>query len=206
MKNKKDIPVEAAEAEVPETDETVVVADDDVVAAAEDIATAEADSAGIPGSADSTSPEALLAHAEAEIATLKDKNLRLMAEFDNYRKRTIKEKAELILGGGEKVLTALLPVLDDLERAMQNIEKSDDVSTLREGVELIVAKLSKTLEAQGLSRIDTEGKDFDTDFHEAVALVPVEDAEQKGRVIDCVQAGYRLGDKVLRHAKVAVGQ
>lgn len=200
MKNKKDIPVEAAETEVPETDATVVVADDDVVAEAEDVATAT------EAEAESTTPEALLAHAEAEIAELKDKNLRLMAEFDNYRKRTIKEKAELILGGGEKVLTALLPVLDDLERAMQNIEKSDDISTLREGVELIVAKLSKTLEAQGLSRIDTEGKDFDTDYHEAVALVPVEDAEQKGRVIDCVQAGYRLGDKVLRHAKVAVGQ
>ncbi|MBQ7634299.1 MAG: nucleotide exchange factor GrpE [Bacteroidaceae bacterium] len=199
MKNKKDIPVEAAETEVPDTDATVVVADDDVVAAAEDVVAAEAE-------ADSTSPEALLAHAEAEIAELKDKNLRLMAEFDNFRKRTIKEKAELILGGGEKVLTALLPVLDDLERAMQNIEKSDDVSTLREGVELIVAKLSKTLQAQGLSRIDTEGKDFDTDYHEAVALVPVESPEQKGRVIDCVQTGYRLGDKVLRHAKVAVGQ
>ena len=147
-----------------------------------------------------------LAEANEEIAALKDKYLRQVAEFDNYRKRTLKEKTELILNGGAKVLEALLPVLDDLERAAQNIEKSNDVQTLKEGVDLIINKLDKTLGAQGLKRMDTIGKDFDTDFHEAVALIPAQEESQKNHVIDCVQTGYMLNDKVLRHAKVVVGQ
>ncbi len=150
--------------------------------------------------------EAQLAQAQDEIAALKDKNLRQMAEFDNFRKRTIKEKAELILNGGEKVINALLPVLDDFERALSNIEKSNDPDILRQGVELISSKLLHTLEAQGLSRIEAEGQEFNTDFHEAIALTPVNDAKQKGKVVDCVLTGYKLGDKVIRHAKVAVGQ
>ena len=147
-----------------------------------------------------------LAEANEEIAALKDKYLRQVAEFDNYRKRTLKEKTDLILNGGAKVLEALLPVLDDLERAAQNIEKSNDVQTLKEGVDLIISKLDKTLCAQGLKRMDTIGKDFDTDFHEAVALIPAQEEAQKNHVIDCVQTGYMLNDKVLRHAKVVVGQ
>lgn len=147
-----------------------------------------------------------LAAAEEEIAQLKDKYLRQVAEFDNYRKRTLKEKTELILNGGAKVLEALLPVLDDLERAMQNIEKSDDVATLKEGVDLIISKLEKTLHTQGLKKMETVGKEFDTDFHEAVALIPAQEEAQKNHVIDCVQTGYMLNDKVLRHAKVVVGQ
>ena len=147
-----------------------------------------------------------LAAAEEEIAQLKDKYLRQVAEFDNYRKRTLKEKTELILNGGAKVLEALLPVLDDLERAMQNIEKSDDVTTLKEGVDLIINKLEKTLHPQGLKKMETVGKEFDTDFHEAVALIPAQEEAQKNHVIDCVQTGYMLNDKVLRHAKVVVGQ
>ena len=147
-----------------------------------------------------------LAAAEEEIAQLKDKYLRQVAEFDNYRKRTLKEKTELILNGGAKVLEALLPVLDDLERAMQNIEKSDDVATLKEGVDLIINKLEKTLHTQGLKKMETVGKEFDTDFHEAVALIPAQEEAQKNHVIDCVQTGYMLNDKVLRHAKVVVGQ
>lgn len=147
-----------------------------------------------------------LAEAKAEIAQLKDKYLRQVAEFDNYRKRTLKEKTELILNGGAKVLESLLPVLDDLERAAQNMEKSDDVQTLKEGVDLIISKLNKTLEAQGLKRMDTIGADFDTDYHEAVALIPAQEDSQKNHVIDCVQTGYMLNDKVLRHAKVVVGQ
>ena len=147
-----------------------------------------------------------LAAAEEEIAQLKDKYLRQVAEFDNYRKRTLKEKTELILNGGAKVLEALLPVLDDLERAMQNIEKSDDVTTLKEGVDLIINKLEKTLHTQGLKKMETVGKEFDTDFHEAVALIPAQEEAQKNHVIDCVQTGYMLNDKVLRHAKVVVGQ
>lgn len=147
-----------------------------------------------------------LTEAEAQIASLKDQLLRQMAEFDNYRKRTIKEKSELILNGGQKVLESLLPVLDDLERAQTNMDKSDDVATLKEGVELIIDKLTKTLSTQGLSKIETDGSDFDTDFHEAIALVPVEDESKKNQIIDCVQTGYTLNGKVIRHAKVAVGQ
>lgn len=123
-----------------------------------------------------------LTEAEAQIASLKDQLLRQMAEFDNYRKRTIKEKSELILNGGQKVLESLLPVLDDLERAQTNMDKSDDVATLKEGVELIIDKLTKTLSTQGLSKIETDGSAFDTDFHEAIALVPVEDESKKTRL------------------------
>ena len=144
--------------------------------------------------------------ANDEIAQLKDKYLRQVAEFDNYRKRTLKEKTELILNGGQKVLEALLPILDDLDRAAENINKSNDVATLKEGVDLIINKLNKTLSAQGLQRMDTIGKAFDTDFHEAVALIPAQNDEQKNHIIDCVQPGYLLNDKVIRHAKVVVGQ
>ncbi len=147
-----------------------------------------------------------LAEAEAQIAEYKDKYLRQVAEFDNYRKRTIKEKTELILNGGSKVLEALLPILDDLERAADNIEKSDDISTLKEGVNLILGKLEKTLGVQGLKKMETVGQAFDTDFHEAIALIPAQEEAQKNHVIDCVQNGYLLNDKVLRHAKVVVGQ
>lgn len=144
--------------------------------------------------------------ANDEIAQLKDKYLRQVAEFDNYRKRTLKEKTELILNGGQKVLEALLPILDDLDRAAENINKSNDVATLKGGVDLIINKLNKTLSAQGLQRMDTIGKAFDTDFHEAVALIPAQNDEQKNHIIDCVQPGYLLNDKVIRHAKVVVGQ
>ena len=147
-----------------------------------------------------------LAEAQEQLAALNDKYLRLAAEFDNFRKRTIKERAALILTGGEKVLSALLPVLDDLERARDNMQKATDVESLREGVEMIIGKLDKTLAAQGLKRMEPIGTLFDTDFHEAIAMVPVPEDEQKGHVIDCVQTGYLLGEKVVRHAKVVVGQ
>jgi molecular chaperone GrpE len=141
-----------------------------------------------------------------EIADLKDKYLRSVAEFDNYRKRTLKERAELILNGGEKVLTAILPVVDDMERAIENGAKTDDLQVLREGMELIYNKLLKVMEAQGVSTIETDNADFDTDVHEAVAMVPGMGDDKKGKVIDCLQKGYKLNDKVIRHAKVAVGQ
>lgn len=147
-----------------------------------------------------------VAELEGQVAELKDKYLRQVAEFDNYRKRTLKEKTELILNGGEKVITALLPILDDMERAAQNIEKSDDVEALKEGLSLVFQKLEKVLETQGLKKIETENKDFDTDYHEAIAMIPAPSAEQKGKVLDCVQSGYTLNDKVIRHAKVAIGQ
>ena len=147
-----------------------------------------------------------LEKAEDEIAELKDKWLRSVAEFENYRKRTLKERAELILNGGEKFITAILPVLDDMERAIENGAKTEDPAVLREGMELIYQKFMKTLEGQGVSRIETEDVDFDTDVHEAVAMVPGMGDDKKGKVIDCLQKGYKLNDKVIRHAKVAVGQ
>ena len=130
----------------------------------------------------------------------------LAAEFDNYRKRTLKERAELILNGGEKAIVALLPVVDDMERALKNGEKTDDPVVLREGMELIYQKMMKTLESLGVKRIETEGADFDTNLHDAEALVPGMGDDKKGKVIDCLATGYKLNDKVIRHAKVAVGQ
>mgnify|MGYP002522338899 CR=1 FL=1 len=147
-----------------------------------------------------------LENAQKEIEELKTQLLYKAAEFDNYRKRTLKERAELILNGGEKFITAILPILDDMERAIENGEKTDDPAVLREGMTLIHQKFMKTLEAQGVSKIDTEDADFDTDLHEAVAMVPGMGDDKKGKVIDCLQQGYKLNDKVIRHAKVAVGQ
>ena len=147
-----------------------------------------------------------LEEAQAQIADLKDKYLRQVAEFDNYRKRTMKERAELILNGGEKTISALLPVIDDMERAIANGAKTDDPQVLREGMELIYQKLMKALEAQGVSKIETQDADFDTNLHEAIALVPGMGDHKKGKVIDCMATGYKLNDKVIRYAKVAVGQ
>lgn len=147
-----------------------------------------------------------LAQTEAEIAELKDKILRQAADFANFRKHSMATHTELILNGGKKVLESLLPILDDMERAEANLAKSEDVETLREGLSLIFQKLQRTLEQQGLKKMETKEAQFDTDFHEAVALFPTEDEQQKNRIIDCVQTGYMLNDKVLRHAKVVVGQ
>ena len=147
-----------------------------------------------------------LEKAQDEIAELKDKWLRSVAEFENYRKRTLKERAELILNGGEKFITAILPILDDMERAIENGKKTDDPDVLREGIELIYQKFMKTLEAQGVRKIEALDADFNTDVHEAVAMVPGMGDDKKGKVIDCLQQGYKLNDKVIRHAKVAVGQ
>lgn len=146
------------------------------------------------------------AEYEATIADLKDKYLRQAAEFDNYRKRVLKEKSELIQNGGESVISSLLPIIDDFERALQNMKKSDDTAALKEGVELIYQKFMKTLESNGLKTIETKEANFNTDFHEAVAMIPAPNDESKGKVVDCVQKGYKLNDKVIRHAKVAVGQ
>jgi len=153
-----------------------------------------------------TAEEDPIEKMQEEIAELKDKYLRSVAEFDNYRKRTLKERAELILNGGEKVIQAILPVIDDMERAIENGQKTDDPEVLREGMTLIHQKFMKILEAQGVSKIETIDSDFDTDIHEAVAMVPGMGDDKKGKVIDCLQQGYKLNDKVIRHAKVAVGQ
>ena len=143
---------------------------------------------------------------KAVVESLKTQMLYKTAEFDNYRKRTLKERAELILNGGEKTITALLPVIDDMERAIATGEKTDDPQVLREGMTLIYQKLMKVLETQGVSKIETEDADFDTNLHEAIALVPGMGDDKKGKVIDCMATGYKLNDKVIRYAKVAVGQ
>lgn len=144
--------------------------------------------------------------AREEIEQLKTQMLYKTAEFDNYRKRTLKEKAELILNGGEKAVSAILPVIDDMERALDNGAKTDDPQVLREGMELIYHKMIKAMESLGVKEIETQEADFDTDIHEAVAMVPGMGDDKKGKVIDCLQKGYKLNDKVIRHAKVAVGQ
>ena len=145
-----------------------------------------------------------LAKAQQEVEELKKQLLYKTAEFENYRKRTLKEKADLILNGGEKTIAAILPILDDFERAIA--EKSEDPKAIKEGVQMIFNKFIKTLEGLGVKKIETADKDFDVDFHEAIAMVPGMGDDKKGKVIDCVQTGYTLNDKVIRHAKVAVGQ
>ena len=147
-----------------------------------------------------------LAEAETKNAELQDKYLRQAAEFDNYRKRTIKEKADLIKSAAERLMVAELPVVDDMDRALENMEKGADAEACIEGFKLIVQKFKNILTQQGLEKIETDGQDFDTDYHEAIALIPAPTKELKGKILDCVQQGYKLGDKVIRHAKVAVGQ
>ncbi len=165
------------------------------------------ESAENAGSSESTEPaeeKDPLEAAQEENAKLRDQLLRTIAEFENYKKRTLKEKTELILNGGEKTITAILPVLDDFERAIA--DKNEDAAAIKEGMELIFHKFSKTLEGLGVKKIETEDADFDVDYHEAIAMVPGMGDDKKGKVIDCVQTGYTLNDKVIRHAKVAVGQ
>ena len=153
------------------------------------------------------SVEAQLAKAQAQVEEYKDKYLRQLAEFDNYRRRVIKEKADLIKNGGEKVISAILPILDDFDRANETLGKmGEGASAEKKGVELIIEKFVKILKQQGLEKMDVVGKPFDVDFHEAVAMVPGQPDELKGKVIDCVLAGYMLNDKVIRHAKVAIAQ
>ena len=147
-----------------------------------------------------------LNEANEKIATLEDKYLRQVAEFDNYRKRTIKEKTELIKNGGERAIESILPVLDDFERALANMAKDENAAEIMTGVELIYNKFTGILKQNGLQKIETEGADFNTDFHEAIAIIPAPNEALKGKVLDCVQAGYTLNDKVIRHAKVAVGE
>lgn len=145
-----------------------------------------------------------LAAAQNEAEQWKDKYIRLVAEFENYKKRTLKEKSELILNGSEKTVAAILPILDDFERA--TADKTEDPQAIKEGFELIYKKFLKALETLGVNKIETDNADFNVDYHEAIAMVPGMGDDKKGKVIDCVQTGYTLNDKVIRHAKVAVGQ
>ncbi|MDY4250254.1 nucleotide exchange factor GrpE [Bacteroides pyogenes] len=147
-----------------------------------------------------------LEEAQATIEEQKDKFLRLSAEFDNYRKRTLKEKAELVLNGSEKSIGSILPVIDDFERAIKTMETATDVAAVKEGVELIYNKLMTTLGQNGVKVIDTKEQPLDTDYHEAIAVIPAPSEELKGKILDCVQTGYTLNDKVIRHSKVVVGE
>lgn len=147
-----------------------------------------------------------LEDAQTVIEEQKDKYLRLSAEFDNYRKRTMKEKAELILNGGEKSISSILPVIDDFERAIKTMETAKDVKAVKEGVELIYNKFMAVMAQNGVKVIETKDQPLDTDYHEAIAVIPAPSKEQKGKILDCVQTGYTLNDKVIRHAKVVVGE
>jgi molecular chaperone GrpE len=151
------------------------------------------------------SVEELLEASKKEIEELNDKLLRKIAEFDNYRKRTLKEKTELILNGGEKTIVAILPVIDDMERALKNMQNADNVTAVLEGVELIYKKFMDILGKQGVSVIETKDADFDVDIHEAIAQLPAPTEELKGKVMDCTLTGYKLNDKVIRHSQVVVG-
>jgi len=140
-----------------------------------------------------------------ELTALKDKHIRLTAEFDNFRKRTMKEKLELVKTGGESVLKTILPVVDDFERAMQSIESTGDVDSLKEGVNLIYNKFKSFLDQNGIKEIEAVDSDFDTDKHEALTKIPAPSEEQKGKVVDVIEKGYYIHEKVLRFAKVVVG-
>lgn len=150
--------------------------------------------------------EKQLEETQAIIEEQKDKYLRLSAEFDNYRKRTLKEKAELILNGGERSLTSILPVIDDFERAIKTMQTATDLDAVKEGLELIYTKFMTVMSQNGVKLIETKDQPLDTDFHEAIAVIPAPSEEQKGKILDCVQNGYTLNDKVIRHSKVVVGE
>jgi molecular chaperone GrpE len=151
-------------------------------------------------------PEEKIAELEKQVEDLKNQQLYKVAEFDNFRKRVMQEKADLIKNGGAKVITTLLPIIDDLERAQQNMDNYEDVEAVKEGLNLIIDKFFKLLAQEGLKKMDVVGQPFDSDLHEAIAMVPGQPDEQKGKVMDCLTAGYTLNDKVIRYAKVAVGQ
>lgn len=168
--------------------------------------TADAEDSEVTDNTEEAEEKDPLEKAQEEIEQLKTQILYKTAEFDNYRKRTLKEKAELILNGGEKAVSAILPIIDDMERAIENGAKTEDIAVVREGIELIYHKMMKALEGLGVKEIETQDADFNTDVHEAVAMVPGMGDDKKGKVIDCLQKGYQLNDKVIRHAKVAVGQ
>lgn len=150
--------------------------------------------------------EKQLEETQAVIEEQKDKYLRLSAEFDNYRKRTLKEKAELILNGGERSLTSILPVIDDFERAIKTMQTATDLDAVKEGLVLIYNKFMTVMSQNGVKLIETKDQPLDTDFHEAIAVIPAPSEEQKGKILDCVQNGYTLNDKVIRHSKVVVGE
>jgi len=202
MENEKNIPIEDGSEELNEAQTAENTTEEEGLTEEK---TVEIDEEAGEESAEPDSEKDPLDVALDEITKLKDQLLRTVAEFENYKKRTLKEKAELILNGGEKTVAAILPVLDDFERALADTH-TEDPKAIKDGMDLIFKKFTKTLEGLGVHKIETDGQDFNVDFHEAVAMVPGMGDDKKGKVIDCVQTGYTLNDKVIRHAKVAVGQ
>ena len=185
-------------------EELMSEATQDEAAENEEIQEEDAQDSAAPAEEEKLAQE--LEEANKVIEEQKDKYLRLSAEFDNYRKRTMKEKAELILNGAEKTISSILPIVDDFERALKNMETATDVAAVKEGVELIYNKFMSVLGQDGVNVIETKDKPLDTDFHEAIAVIPAPDKSLKGKILDCVQTGYTLNDKVIRHAKVVVGE
>ena len=202
MENEKNIPIEDGNEELNEAQTAENTTEEEGLTEEN---TVEIDEEAGEESAEPDSEKDPLDVALDEITKLKDQLLRTVAEFENYKKRTLKEKAELILNGGEKTVAAILPVLDDFERALADTH-TEDPKAIKDGMDLIFKKFTKTLEGLGVHKIETDGQDFNVDFHEAVAMVPGMGDDKKGKVIDCIQTGYTLNDKVIRHAKVAVGQ
>ena len=202
MENEKNIPIEDGSEELNEAQTAENTTEEEGLTEEN---TVEIDEEAGEESAEPDSEKDPLDVALDEITKLKDQLLRTVAEFENYKKRTLKEKAELILNGGEKTVAAILPVLDDFERALADTH-TEDPKAIKDGMDLIFKKFTKTLEGLGVHKIETNGQDFNVDYHEAVAMVPGMGDDKKGKVIDCIQTGYTLNDKVIRHAKVAVGQ
>lgn len=203
-KNNKNRNMDPKEKENINEEELMSEATQDEAAENEEIQEEDAQDSAAPAEEEKLAQE--LEEANKVIEEQKDKYLRLSAEFDNYRKRTMKEKAELILNGAEKTISSILPIVDDFERALKNMETATDVAAVKEGVELIYNKFMSVLGQDGVKVIETKDKPLDTDFHEAIAVIPAPDKSLKGKILDCVQTGYTLNDKVIRHAKVVVGE
>ena len=203
-KNNKNRNMDPKEKENINEEELMSEATQDEAAENEEIQEEDAQDSAAPAEEEKLAQE--LEEANKVIEEQKDKYLRLSAEFDNYRKRTMKEKAELILNGAEKTISSILPIVDDFERALKNMETATDVAAVKEGVELIYNKFMSVLGQDGVKVIETKEKPLDTDFHEAIAVIPAPDKSLKGKILDCVQTGYTLTDKVIRHAKVVVGE
>ena len=202
-KENKETPVKEENEEIKEEAKSSVVSDEESTESSNESSN---DNDTDPSEGSSPSPEDMISQYKQEKEEYEDKYIRLMAEFDNFRKRVIKEKTDLILNGGERVITSILPVLDDIERAEENMKDSPYSDSLQEGVHLIFDKLKDILQKQGLSKIESVGHPFNDDYHEAIAMVPGQPEELSGKVIDCVQDGYKLNDKVIRHSKVAVAE
>lgn len=203
-KNNKHNNMDSKEKENINEEELMSEATQDEAAENEEIQEEDVQDSAAPAEEEKLAQE--LEEANKVIEEQKDKYLRLSAEFDNYRKRTMKEKAELILNGAEKTISSILPIVDDFERALKNMETATDVAAVKEGVELIYNKFMSVLGQDGVKVIETKEKPLDTDFHEAIAVIPAPDKSLKGKILDCVQTGYTLNDKVIRHAKVVVGE